>query len=88
MDKENWKMIIDVFKIIEGSIFIIKDETSYIMALYACKQTKKWKWSYRFLTRGKAKNEFSPKFYEVLQELASDLPEEEAKKFLFDGKSL
>jgi len=81
MEKEQWKMIIDVFKIAQASIHVPKNEQSYLIALYACKQLKKWKWCYRFLTRGNAQT-FSESFHETLAKLSQDLTEEEAKKFL------
>lgn len=74
-------MIIEVFKIAQPSLHIQKNEKSYLIALYACKQLKKWKWCYRFLTRGDTQA-FSESFHQTLAKLSQDLTEEEAKKFL------
>lgn len=86
-EKKNWELILQVFKQIEPRIHVKKDETSYLIALVACKELKKWKWSYRFRKAGKAKLTFSPEFVEALQELASDLNEEDRMKFLFEDQN-
>jgi hypothetical protein len=86
-EKKNWSLILQVFKQIEPRIHVKKDETSYVIALAACKELKKWKWAYRFLKSGKEKMSFSPLFFEAIQELASDLSEEERMKFLFADKN-
>jgi len=38
------------------------------------------------LKSGKEKMSFSPLFFEAIQEIASDLSEEEREKFLFEDK--
>ena len=86
MEKEDWKMIIEVFKIAQPSKFLKKDENSYLMAIYACRQLKKWKWVHRFYTRGCSLRKFSPEFHEALNSMAQDLSEEESKKFLPSSK--
>ena len=82
MNLEDWQTIVNVFKRAEPSEFVTKDETSYLIAIYASKQLKKWKWAYRFYNRGKEKMNFTDKFYETIQEISSDLSEEELQKFI------
>jgi hypothetical protein len=83
VEKENWQLIIDIFKHIEPRDSIYRNESTYLMVLTACKNLKKWKWAYRFHNQGKEKIEFSNEFYSAVRELASDLSDEEKTKFCY-----
>jgi hypothetical protein len=82
IEKKDWALIINLFRILEPSPLAEKRENTYIMAIYAAKQLKKWKWTNKFYNQGKDKIDFSAFFYEGLEEMKSDLTEEEAKKFI------
>jgi hypothetical protein len=84
VEKENWKLLFETYKILYVNVHIPLNEHSYIMALLACKHLKKWRWSCKFHQAGKKQLGFTKEFYEAVKEMASDLPEEEKEKFLFE----
>jgi hypothetical protein len=63
-------------------MFVKKNEASYALAIYACKQAKSFKWAFRFHSRGHEKTPFSTEFYEAIEEMSKDLTAEELAKFI------
>ncbi|CAG9321244.1 unnamed protein product [Blepharisma stoltei] len=86
-DKSLWEPLRNAFKVVEVSNITLKNELTYIMGINACVQLKDWKWASRFYERGAKKIDYSEGFLEVIQELRSNLTEEELKKFSVDKQA-